>query len=434
MIRTGYGNESRTYEFGAEGPLFALQGGDARLAVGAGYRTNSLLINIYRAGRIAADGDESSRFAYAELNLPLIGPDTGIAGVQRLMLTAAVRGEDYDSFGSVTTPKLGLVYGPHPDFTLKASWGKSFKAPTLSQRYALQYAYLDSARYFGGTGYEADATVLSTNGGNRNLDPERARAWTASLAFHPEALPGLDAELTWFDIDYTDRVVMPIGNSAEVLSNPIYSEFVVYSPTAEQQADVIANSIFTNYAGAPYDPGKVFAMFFNTYVNAARQRIRGIDLSGSYGLDLGDGRLTVRGSASWLDSSQQTTSAQSNYDLAGTIYNPAKLNARVGAVWSQGGFTASTFANYTGGVREDFWSAGIAEKTASFTTFDATLQYRTGEQAGVWSGLEFSLSAQNLFNRDPSLFAYTSVYVPRYDATNTSVIGRYLSVSVSKHW
>lgn len=434
VIRGNYTNESRTYELGAEGRLFAMKGGDARLAVGAGYRENSLLVYLPRSGRTSADGEESSRFVYAELHLPLIGPQSAGVEGQRLMLTAAMRGEDYDSFGSVTTPKLGVVYGPNADFTLKASWGKSFKAPTLYQRDSLQYAYLDPPRYYGGTNYPADAALLSTIGGNSELGPERARTWSASLAFHPESLPDLKAELTWFDIDYTDRVVMPIANTSEALSNPIYSEFVVLSPTPEQVEAVVADSVFTNYTGAPYDPTKVVALFFNTYVNASRQQVRGIDLSASYGVDIVDSRLTVRGSASWLDSSQQTTSAQGSYDLSGSIYNPAKLNARIGAAWSLGGFTASTFVNYTGGVRENFWSTGETKKTASFATVDATFQYRTGERAGAWSDLELSLFAQNLFNRDPPLFAYTSVYVPRYDATNASVIGRFVGVSVSKHW
>src|SRR3546814_10207359 len=141
-------------------------------------------------------------------------------------------------------------------------------------------------------------------------------------------------------------------------------------------------------------------MFSNSHINAARQRVRGIDLSGSYGRDVGDGRLTLRGSVSVLDSSQKATSAQESFDLVGSIYNPAKINGRIGAVWSQGGFTASAFANYTGGVREGFWSAGLGEKTASFTTVDDTLNYRIGERRDMWSGLEFSLSAQNLFDRD----------------------------------
>src|SRR3546814_7473097 len=150
--------------------------------------------------------------------------------------------------------------------------------------------------------YDYHATVLSTRGGNRNLDPERARSWTAALAFHPEAIPGLEAELTWFDIDYTDRVVRPFSNTGEALSNAIYAEFVVFHPTAEQQAEFIANAVFTNFTGVDYDPDNVFAMFSQSFINAARQQVRGIDLSGSYGRNVGDGRLTLRGSVSWLDS------------------------------------------------------------------------------------------------------------------------------------
>src|SRR3546814_13174407 len=84
----------------------------ARVAGGAGYRTNGLLERNYLRGTINVEGDESSRFAYAELSLPLIGPGSNAVVAERLMLTAAVRSEDYDSFGSVTTPKLGLIYSP----------------------------------------------------------------------------------------------------------------------------------------------------------------------------------------------------------------------------------------------------------------------------------------------------------------------------------
>src|SRR3546814_8686180 len=124
-------------------PYTTLFRSDARLAVGAGYRTNGLLERNYLRGTINVEGDESSRFAYAELSLPLIGPGSNAVAAERLMLTAAVRSEDYDSFGSVTTPKLGLIYSPSTDFTLKASWGRSFKAPTLFQRFSSKNAYLD---------------------------------------------------------------------------------------------------------------------------------------------------------------------------------------------------------------------------------------------------------------------------------------------------
>ncbi|EIM01723.1 TonB-dependent receptor-like protein [Rhodanobacter denitrificans] len=432
VTQTCYCNESRSWEIGAEGPLFPVGGGEARLAVGAGSRKNEFRV-VSKVSGSSYGGNERARFAYAELDLPVVSSSSDIPGVHRLEFSAAMRGEDYDSFGKVATPKLGLVYDPTADFTLKASWGRSFKAPTLLQRYGNRYAYLFRASAVGSSGTPADATALMSVGGNTaDLRAERARTWTTSLALHPEALPGLDAELTWFDIDYTDRVVQPVTYQ-QALSDPAYADFVNRSPTPQQIQELLAvYDTFYNLSGMVYDPSKVVAIIRDQYVNAARQRIKGLDLSGSYRFDLGDGQLTARGSASWLDSVQVTSAGRPEQKLAGTVFNPARLNGRVGAVWTSGSFSASGFVNYTGGVTNGF--APVPEKTASFTTLGTAINYSTGERAGAFSGMTFELSVQNLLNRAPPLYtAAVATWVP-YDATNYSAIGRFVSVSVSKHW
>src|SRR3546814_2046617 len=43
-----YDNSLRSGEIGAEGPIFSLPGGDARLAIGAGYRSNRLRVDSRR--------------------------------------------------------------------------------------------------------------------------------------------------------------------------------------------------------------------------------------------------------------------------------------------------------------------------------------------------------------------------------------------------
>ncbi|UJY93127.2 TonB-dependent receptor plug domain-containing protein [Xanthomonas arboricola] len=427
-----YCNDSRSYELGAEGPLFALPAGDARLATGVGYRSNTFRNVNHVSGAATIDGSESARFAYAELNLPVVGPAQGVPGVQRLTLTAAVRGEDYSSFGGVTTPKFGVLYAPGSDVTLKASWGKSFKAPTLFERNYAQEAWLFQPGAFGGVGFPAGTTVLVADGGNQDLQPERAITRSVSLAWHPEALDGLEAELTWFGVDYSNRVLQPIANVSQALRNPIYAPFVDRTPTPQAQADVIAlASRFSNFAGVAYDPSRVAAIIYTQYANVAQQDIEGLDLSGSYQVALARGTLTLRGSASWLDSTQQTLPAQPTFDLSGTLFNPPKLSSRVGAVWKQGGLTASLFGNYRGGVRNR--ADGL--ESASFTTFDMALRYATGARRDAWAGLEFGASVDNAFDRDPPLYRVTSpLYVAPYDSTNYSAIGRFVSVSVSKHW
>jgi outer membrane receptor protein involved in Fe transport len=430
VTRQQFNNESRSWEIGAEGPLFAVGDGDSRLAVGIGSRKNELR---YVISGDSFGGGEQARFVYAELGVPFVSPASDISGIHRLELTAAIRGEDYDSFGRVTTPKLGVIYEPTADLTLKASWGKSFKAPTLLQRYQGKDVYLWSAATMGASGLPADATALESYGGNADLRAERARTWTASLDLHPESLPGLDVELTWFAIDYTDRVVQPVVYQ-QALGDPTYANFVDQSPTLAQIQALLAayNNAFYNFSGAAYDPSKVVAIVHGQFVNAARQRIKGLDLSGSYLFDLGDGHLTLRGSASWLDSTQTTSASQPEQTLAGTVFNPARLKGRIGAVWASGGFSASGFVNYTGGVTNRLVTP--LEKTASFTTVDTTINYDVGQRAGALSGVTLGLSVQNLLNRAPPLYtAVVATYVP-YDATNYSAIGRFVSVSVSKHW
>ncbi|APR54854.1 TonB-dependent receptor [Sphingomonas koreensis] len=426
-------NKLSNYELSAEGRLFDLPGGHARLALGAGYRINKFQQVVKAgAGVLELGGDEASRFAYAEINLPFIGEDSNVPGVRRLAVTAAIRGEHYDSFGRVTTPKVGLIYDPGSDFSIKGSWGKSFKAPTLYQTYLTATALLYPATVLGGSGYPAGATAIYIQGGNPDLKPERATTWTASLEYHPQAIPNLQGELSWFNIDYSDRVVFPFGNATQGLRDPIYAPFVEQSPTAESQSELLASAgSFINATGAPYNPNNVVAILHGRFSNIVRQRIKGIDVSGSYRIDVGPGQLVIRGSGSWIDSSQQLSQGQGYAQLAGTLYNPAKLRGRLGIVWNQHDLTLSTFGNYVSGVKDR--ASGIQGR--SFTTFDATVRYTPGPKSGVLSGLELALTASNVFNRKPPFHTPSNtIYAIPYDPTNYSAVGRFLSFSVSNRW
>jgi len=428
-----YFNESQAWELGIEGPLVTLGQRDVRLAAGIGGRTDNFSLRSFSADT-RSGGDEHSRYAYGELLLPLVGADNARSGIHRFEVSAAVRSEDYDSLGRVTTPKFGVIYDPSPDFTIRASWGRSFKVPTLMQRNDRRYTTLWPARSAGCASCASDATVLFYTGGNRDLKPEHASTWTASLAFHPEAIPALDAELSFFSIDYTDRVISPIGNSSQTMSDPAYSEFIQKNPNAEKLAQIFAiyNEGMLNYSGAPYDPSKVAAAVASHYTNVARQRAKGLDLTGNYGFDLASGRMVFRGGMSWLDLSQRNSHRGEEFDLSGRIYFPARLNGRLGAVWSRGGLSVSAFANYTAGVTNTLMA--IQEDTASFTTLDTTVRYEIAPGNTPLSGFSVALSVDNLFNRTPPLHVSSSFNAPPYDSTNYSAIGRYLTVSVSKHW
>src|SRR3546814_19439917 len=92
--------------------------------------------------------------------------------------------------GKVTTPKLGLIYQPTADFSLKSSWGKSYKAPNLLQQFQEYSIYLWPAETLCAEGYPAHATALMTYGGNPELTPEGAKSWPGWGMVQPEPAHG----------------------------------------------------------------------------------------------------------------------------------------------------------------------------------------------------------------------------------------------------
>src|SRR5262249_32521470 len=146
-----------------------------------------------------------------------------------------------------------------------------------------------------GPGTPAGMTELWVSGGNPLLKPERAETKTAGFVLHPEVLPGFSMELSWFDIDYKDRIVQPILPLSPAFTNPALAQFITLNPTAAQQAAAFAYgndpTDSHNYTGAPYDPTKVYAIVYDQFTNAAEQQVRGIDVSPSYRADAWGGSL-----------------------------------------------------------------------------------------------------------------------------------------------
>src|SRR3546814_5112055 len=93
----------------------------------------------------------------------------------------AVRYESYDSFGGTTTPKFGVTWAVTQDLDILASWGKSFKAPTITQQYQGKGLSLRTAQSFGIADAPADATVLYGTGGTQDLAPARSDEQTSEI-------------------------------------------------------------------------------------------------------------------------------------------------------------------------------------------------------------------------------------------------------------
>ena len=429
-------NEVLSLEAGAEGPLFALPGGDARLAFGAGLRDNSLDFSRSEGGNliIAFDENQRARFAYGELFLPFVSSRNAIGGIDELSLSLAARHESYPGLDSQTTPRMGLVYAPVPGLTLRGSWARSFKAPTLYQRFIPYQTIVLPASIFGaGT---APETVFITSGGNPDVTSERARSWTAGFEFRPPSVPGLLVSATWYDIRYRDRVVRPIAGSVVAgFRDPGYASLIDFSPDPAIFSGLIDNSLFglENFSGSPYDPANVVAFIDNRNRNVAVWAVEGIDARISWDHDLGNQRrLGLEVAGSWLDSNQQLNSDLPEVQLAGTIFNPPQYRARGVARFEAGAFKANAAVNYIGALEDPRF--GVAERLSPSATLDLGVSYDVIGGEGRNPGLTLSLTVQNVFNDEPEIIGQTGPTDTPFDSTNYSPIGRFIAFGIRRHW
>ena len=206
-FETGVGSEQTTLTIDAkfDGDIIALSGGTVKLAFGGQYRDLELIDLNSTVPDDKFDRDVSALFA--EVYIPIVGQTNARPGVQRLELTAAARYEDYSEFGDTTDPKIGLLWSPADGFNVRSSWGTSFRAPRLTELdesfNSLLLFPASNPTLPGGGGTTLIAIPV---GGNSALTPEEATTFTIGFDVAPTSIPGLQIGVTYFDIDFEDRI------------------------------------------------------------------------------------------------------------------------------------------------------------------------------------------------------------------------------------
>ena len=440
--RLFYDNRLDNAELSAEGPVLSLPGGDIRLAIGGGYRTVSFENQVFdttggtsRRTRLLTE-TRNILFAYGELSVPLVGPGNRRPAIEALRISGAVRYERHAGIDEVVTPKLGLVYVPLPGLQLSATWGRSFKVPTL-----FQVNQVRTATLFAGSRFRpppvpalpAGATVLVLGGGNPDLGAEQARNWSAGLDWRPGSVPGLRLHANYFDVDYEDRVVSPVSSALAALGNPLFAALVERAPSAARVNALVAQLPrgLDNQSGLPFDPANVAAILDTSLRNAARERVRGVDFGGDWRVELGENRLQFSLSGSYIQSERQLFEGQPLVERAGRIFNPPHWRGRLGGTWDRGSAQLGLFVNHVGGTLDDRFTP-LAE-IGSFTTVDFTGRFVIGGTS-PFAGTELRFSLLNLFDVAPDPIANSDPAAPPFDSTNQSPVGRFVGLQVSRTW
>jgi len=419
-----------------DGAVWELPGGPLQVALGGQARREALVRTgsnwLSTPAPVATAGTDIERdilAGFAELRAPLVGPANARPGVQRLELSLAGRIEHYEVAGTTRNPKVGILWAPSDDLTVRATYGRSFRAPALRELtdpeiYAPTLLPLASG---------ARIRSLVLIGGNPNLRPETATSWTGGVDWAPAKIPGLRLSLTAFDVRFKNRIGQPVqANLVNALQDPSLASFITrISPGANAQdlariQALLASPALSTTSGV-FAPEAYGAIVENRFVNTAELRVRGLDASGSYAFDAGGGRLRVSGSASYLlDYKQQITPASGLVELVNVANFPVRFRGRVNADWTRGAWTAGASLNYVGRYRD---MAGV--RIEAQPTVDLRLRWAPDE--GWLARTSVDLAVRNVFDRDPP-FYNNATFGIGYDAANADPVGRFVSLQLTRTW
>lgn len=428
----------------ANGTVFDTPGGRVGLAVGASHRSEDYARTVAAWGfQEAAERDVDS--AFVEVHVPLVSSRNARNGVQALDLSMAARYDDYSDFGDTTNPKIGISWSPIDSVELRGSYSTSFRAPSAGRELSDSTKGTDPLMFiFSFTAPDGIGDVPIINlFGSDELVPEESENWTFGVTFRPASVSGLEISATYYDISYTDRIIIPPFDTG-ALTDPTLQVFVqAYDTPAELQAAIQAmvNSpvIYFDATGPNGDGGafgpnpenQALYTYDTRWMNAGIVDISGFDILIDYGFEWKGSQFRLGLNSSYIDEiATAFAPGVPIVDLVDTTGNPLDWRLRGTASWSRGPIDASLALNYADGYVD---TSGVDDSNVrSYTTVDANVRYELGGGARDDS-LALSLSLVNLFDEQPP-YVNASGRRSHYDGANASPLGRMVSIALSKRW
>ena len=349
-------------------------------------------------------GDRNVTSVFAELQLPLLS---------NLDVQLALRYENFSDVGDTTVGKVAFGWRPVESFLLRGSWSEAFRAPNLitvnedivartntRTDYVCQYASDNG----GDTNDDLDCRygIQRTAQGSKGLQPEESDNYSVGLVFEP--LDDLTLTLDYWRIEKTATIGLFGENNHSLLD-------LVMRLEAGTGAN--CETATFNPAVVRVDPNPDEAVFYTTagicaagettrvddqYANLDDRTLAGHDIGIYYQRDTRLGLFSIKYNGSFLDtydqeaggavsgllSAQQEGTLPAEYpvsgfaDLIGQNGNQdEKHSLRV--AWRHDGYGASVTAYRLGSFYQSSLTLGDGTRYVipSFTTYDATFDYRT---------------------------------------------------------
>lgn len=418
-------NVRRTANIDVDGPLFALPGGEVRIAAGYDRVEDRVTGRNRSTAGVLTDLDLSREVdsVYAELFVPVFGRANAVRGIERLDLSIAARHDDYSDVGTTTNPKYGVTWSPVDGLTLRASYGESFRAPTL--RDLVPEGQIHQRQLPDPSSPTGMSTGLLFSGGNANLDPETAETRSWGLEIEPDALPGAKLSVNFFDIEYRGQVVSLYGLANALLQNPYYARYIQRDPTPQE----IDAFLQTGTPNGAINPAVVTFLGHTQAQNLSITSAAGFDIELGYmwSTNVGDLAASIFGTRFTDFETVQAVGAEP-VDVLNTIDFPPKTRMRADVRWRLGEWRASSRINYLGSYVNNLVTP--FQDVDDYLTLDLHVEYAFDRIGAVYDGLTIALDIENVFDEDPPFVDQ----IGGFDPQAASAIGRMFSLSLRKRW
>lgn len=250
------------YLAGDTDSFLRLPGGPIGFAAGAEYRkesSRSVPDQITQDGLLAdysttapERGSFNVKELFGEINLPLLAD---LPFAKTLSVGGAYRLSDYTTVGTTKTWSTNGVYAPVRDLTFRGTYSQAVRAPNVTELFAgqsggfffisdpcgidqttsgSQFRAANCAEALTAIGIDPNsfdpandptspqnASIQGTVGGNRNLQEETAKTWTAGIVLRPSFIEGLNVAFDWYDIKLENAINTP---SADELVDLCYDQ------------------------------------------------------------------------------------------------------------------------------------------------------------------------------------------------------------------
>ncbi|MEZ0470038.1 TonB-dependent receptor [Luteimonas salinilitoris] len=439
------GNEQKSFTANLSGQAFELPAGWVGVAAGVevreerGWRDPDQLTVLGIANtnqQDSIDGEYTAKEAFAEVAIPLL-QDRLLA--ESLTLNAAVRYSDYDLFGDDTNYKIGLDWQVVPTLKLRANYATAFRIPNVPELFggvsegnltttdpcngwsnlsSSSVVYQNCQASGVPAGYtQLGNTILTTVGGNQDLEPEDAKTLTLGVVWTPAFADDLTLTLDYFNIRI-DNAIQRIDGSTKL---------AVCYDTPGLAHPFCDPSSFTRNA----QTGEVDFLSAQP-VNAASERVSGIDLGLLYQFGIGDVDAALNWDVSYLRRYDvQPFPGAEEIHYAGKITGGRGSYTRWRSLGSltlaQGPWSGSYTLQYIGSADDINASPGdIGDHAPSLTYHNVQLQYAVNEAFDIAFGID------NLWDkRAPFIQSYTDANT---DTMTYDLLGRRWNARIAYRW